>query len=308
MPAPAPAAPAALPALERVAVGAPITRLGVSLFPLYLHQVAPDIVAPGDDVAIEELEDAEVPTVRFTNGGGLPVLVPAGSTISGGRQNRMVNVSVLLPSAATLDVPVSCVQAGRWSGERAFTAGRSFAPRRVRRTNDLTVEHNLRHGRGTRADQSSVWATVDHELDREGARSDSRDLEDLTREVERDERRVAAIAELVARGPLPGQCGVAVAHGARVLAADVFASPALLAQNWEPLVRSHLAELPAGHVSHPSVTRVVRFVRRFAAAQGARTEGAGAGIERHIATDRFAGQVLELDDILIHASAFALAA
>ena len=308
MPAPAPAAPAALPALERVAVGAPITRLGVSLFPLYLHQVAPDIVAPGDDVAIEELEDAEVPTVRFTNGGGLPVLVPAGSTISGGRQNRMVNVSVLLPPAATLDVPVSCVQAGRWSGERAFTAGRAFAPRRVRRTNDLTVEHNLRHGHGTRADQSSVWATVDHELDREGARSDSRDLEELDREVERDERRVAAIAELVARGPLPGQCGVAVAHGSRVLAVDVFASPALLAQNWEPLVRSHLAELPAGHVGHPSVTRVVRFVRRFAATQGTRTEGAGAGIERHVATDRFAGQVLELDDVLIHASAFALAA
>jgi len=294
--------------LDRIAVGAPITRLGVSLFPLYLHQSAPDIDAPGDDVGIEELEAAEVPTVRFTNGGGRPVLVPAGSTISGGRQNRMVNVSVLLPSAATLDVPVSCVQAGRWSGERGFSVGRSFAPRRVRRTNDLTVEHNLRHGRGGRADQSSVWSTVDHELDREAVLSHTRDLEDLEQAVARDERRTAAIEELVARGPLPGQSGLAVAHGSRVLAADVFASPDLLARNWEPLVRSHLAELPTGRNGHPSASRVLRFLRRFATSRATVSEAAGVGRERHVATDRLAGQALEHDDALIHASAFALAA
>lgn len=297
-----------VPALDRVAVGAPITRLGVSLFPLYLHQAAPDIAAPGGDVAIEELPDAAVPTVRFTNGAGLPVLVPAGSTISGGRQNRMVNVSVLLPSEATLDVPVSCVQAGRWSGERAFTVGSSFAPRRVRRTNDLTVEANLRHGLGARADQSSVWATVDHELDREGVRSQTRDLAELEHAVARDERRIAAIAELVARGPLPGQSGLAVAHGARMLAADLFATPELLARNWEALVRSHLAELPHGNVGHPSASRVLRFVRRFAAAPASVTEGSGLGRELHVATDRIAGQALELDDVVVHASAFALAA
>ena len=300
--------PGLVPGLDRVAVGAPITRLGVSLFPLYLHQVAPDISGPGEDVVIEELADAQVPTVRFTNGSGLPVLVPAGSTISGGRQNRMVNVSVLLPATATLDVPVSCVQAGRWSGERGFTAGRSFAPRRVRRTNELTVEHNLRNGRGARADQSSVWATVDHELDRESALSITRDLEELEREIGRDTRRAAAIDELIARGPLPGQNGLAVAHGSRVLAADVFASPALLARNWEPLVRSHLAELPTGPVSHPSASRVLRFVRRFATTRCTVSQAAGLGRELHAATDRIAGQALELDDVLIHASAFALAA
>jgi len=309
---PQPQSLAVLPALERVAVGAPITRIGVSLFPLYLHQdlrsVAPGIDAAGDDVTIEELADAEVPTVRFANRGGLPVLVPAGATISGGRQNRMVNVSVLLPSEATLDVPVSCVQAGRWSGERAFTLGRAFAPRRVRRTNDLTVEHNLRHGYGARADQSSVWATVDHELDREGVRSHTRDLEELEREVARDARRAAAVEELIAHGPLPGQNGLAVAHGARVLAADLFATPALLARNWEALVRSHLAEVPEGPVGHPSASRVLRFVRRFAAARPSVTAGAGLGRELHVADARVAGQALELDDVLIHASAFALAA
>jgi hypothetical protein len=297
--------------LDRVAVGAPVTRLGVSLFPLYLHQATPTIgpIGPfGDDVAISELPAAEVPTVSFANRADLPVLVPAGAMISGGQQNRMVNVSVLLPAASELAVPVSCVQAGRWSGERAFARGRAFAPRRVRRTNDLTVEHNLRHGRGARADQSSVWASVDHELGREGIDSHSRDLDQLAVALERDEHRAAAVRELVGLGPLPGQVGVAVTHGTRVLAADLFASHELLAANWEPLVRSHLAELPGGPVGYPSASRVLRFVRRFAHARASVTAGAGLGRERHVATDRIAGQALELDDVLVHVSAFALAA
>ncbi|MEY3072759.1 MAG: hypothetical protein RLZZ353_955 [Actinomycetota bacterium] len=305
MPA-APAAPA-LP-LEHVAVGAPITRLGVSLFPLYLHQAAPDIASGEEDLVIEELPSAEVPTLRFTNGAGRPVLVPAGSLVSGGLQNRMVNVSVLLPAATALDVPVSCVQAGRWSGQGAFTRGRSFAPRRVRRTNELTVDLNLRSGRGARADQRHVWATVDHELHREGLASATRDLEELDRRVESDERRRRTVTELVARGPLPGQRGLAVAHGARVVAADVFATHELLAANWEALIRSHLAELPDRPAGHPSSGRVLRFLRRFAHAEATVTRGAGLGRERHVATDRVAGQMLELDDVLVHASAFALAA
>ncbi len=303
-----PTAPAPMLPLEHVAVGAPITRLGVSLFPLYLHQAAPDIAVGEQDLVIEELPTAEVPTLRFTNGAGRPVLIPAGSLVTGGRQNRMVNVSVLLPAAATLDVPVSCVQAGRWSGQGGFRRGAAFAPRRVRRTNDLTVDRNLRAGRGARADQRHVWATVDHELGREGLASPTRDLEDLTRRVEADDRRRRTVAELVSRGPLPGQRGVAVAHGGRVLAADLFATPELLVANWEALVRSHLAELPERPSGHPSAGRVLRFLRGFARAEATTVRGAGLGLERHVATERVAGQMLELDDVLVHASAFALAA
>ena len=306
-PHPAPGQPVPS-ALERVAVGVPLTRLGVSLFPLYLHQVAPEIVAWGADLAISELPEAAVPTVRFANGAARPMLVPAGATITGGRQNRMVTVSVLVPPATTLEVPVSCVQAGRWSGAGSFGLGRSFAPRRVRRTNDVTVDRNLRAGRGTRADQHDVWATVDHELDREGVTSASRDLDALQDRIASDEHRTRTVHDLVARGPLPGQSGLAVAHGARVVALDVFAAPELLAANWEALLRSTFAELPTRDGGHPSATRVLRFVRRFAGAAATVVPGAGLGRARHVATARVAGQALELDDLLVHASAFALAA
>ena len=52
----------------------------------------------------------------------------------------------------------------------------------------------------------------------------------------------ACECEIVAAGPLPGQNGVVVSHGSRVVAMDVFASEELLAQAWESLVRGYFAK------------------------------------------------------------------
>ena len=63
-----------------------------------------------------------------------------------------------------------------------------------------------------------------------------------------------------------------------------------------------------GGITRPSAGRVLRFLRGFAHAEATVAAGAGLGRERHVATDRVAGQALELGDVLVHASAFALAA
>jgi hypothetical protein len=305
---PAAATPTAV-ALTTASIGRPITRAGVSLFPVYLHQPAPHVVTgTAAGLGIGELPAASVPTVRFENHGTDPVLVPAGTVVTGGQQNRVVNVSVLVPAATTLDVPVSCVEQGRWSGASSFGLGAAYAPRRVRRTNGVTVERNLREHGVRGADQSAIWSEVHAELGREGVQSATGDLEALHRGVARDGRRRDAITELVTRGPLPGQCGVVVAHGGRVVAADVFASATLLATAWEAVVRSHLAERPAVISGTPSVSRALHFLTRFALAAAHEGPGAGVGRERHVSTDRVAGQALELDTALVHASWFALAA
>lgn len=295
--------------LDRAAVGLPITRMGVSLFPLYLHQRAPLIASgrvPG--LTVEELPAAEVPVVRLGNASGVPVLVPAGTVVEGGRQNRVLTTSVLVPAATVLDVPVSCVQAGRWSGMGTFGLAASMAPRRVRRASTASVRDQLNRGGQRRADQGRVWAEVDAELERNGVRSPDRDLLELARAREHDAAWRAAVDELVARGPLPGQVGIVVAHGARVVAADLFATPDLLAVNWEALVRSHLGERVAPPHTAPSATRALTFLRRFASAPSRVVPGAGLGREQHVDDPRIAGQALVLDDVLVHASAFALAA
>jgi hypothetical protein len=304
------ATPEPLRALEFAAVGAPITRCGVSLFPVHVHQSLPGRVLSGPDapVRISESSAASVPTLSATTEGTDPVLLVEGETVEGGLQQRTLNVSVLLPAPTTLELPVSCVEAGRWSGAREFGRSATYATRRVRRSKHESVSRNLAAGGWKHADQGEVWRSIDGELDRLGVDSASRNLADLDGLYEQRTRRSAAVADLLSRGPLPGQCGVVVAHGGRVVAAEVLASPELLVAHWPAMVRAVLLDTPDEVRGRPSANRALRFLRRLASGQATEAGGVGLGRERHVTTPRLVGQVLTWDDAVVHASAFALAA
>jgi hypothetical protein len=138
--------------------------------------------------------------------------------------------------------------------------------------------------------------------------ADDADLTELNRARERDSRWRDAVDELVQRGPLPGQVGIVVAHGRRVVAAELFASPDLLAVHWEALVRSQLAERVERVEGRPSATAALGFVRRFGSARTRVAPAVGLGRELHVEDAAITGHALVLDDVLVHASAFVLAA
>ncbi len=299
----------AIEQLERASVGRPITRGGVSLFPIYVHGGAGiDIAARPADVEISEQGSAEVPFITVTNPGKRPTLLVEGETVTGGQQNRVLNVSVLVPGGATINVPVSCVEAGRWNGRSAFERGRTFAPRRVRRVKNMTVSNSVRHGGTKRSDQGAVWNTIDYELDRLKVDSPSRAIHASEMLFEADNGLAIAAQELVGIGPLPGQCGIVLGHGKRIVAAEIFATPELLAANWEALVRAALLDAPEFVEGQPSISRALRFVTRLGTARGTSSPGVGLGEELHMETTKMVGQALTLDGAVVHASAFALAA
>jgi hypothetical protein len=295
--------------LESAAVGYAITRGDISLVPVYLPaSVAPRIGAGTTGIEVTEAPDATVPTIRIVNTNPVPVLLAEGETVRGGQQDRTLDVSVLVPAAAEIDCPVSCVEQGRWGGRREFTRSSTFAPRRVRRAKQFSVERNLADRGVKRADQGLVWQTVDHMLTSHALEAPTFALAETDAVLERDERVAGHVRDLVGRGPLPAQQGVVVTHGRRVVAAEIFASPELLAHHWEALIRSAFLDRPAEVRGRPSLTAAVRFLRRFAGSPARSAEGVGLGTEFHARTDRLVGQALVWDQTLVHASAFALAA
>jgi hypothetical protein len=293
--------------LEKASVGRPITRDGVSMFPVYIHQGKVRVgLADPSTLKVSELPDAEVPTLVATNDADVPVLLPAGWIVEGGRQNRVVNVPVLVPEHSTIEIPVSCVEQGRWNGARNFGYGRSVAPRRVRRENARTVANNLRDMGMKQADQGRIWNTVADHLDDLGVQDYAHNLL-AAEEALFDDRRWAKVDQIIQQGPLPGQNGVVVTHGSRVVTMDIFASEELLAQAWESLVRGYFSEM--AHVTgRPSASKVLRFLKQFAKADAVEVAGTGAGTEFHVTHPKVTGQVLTADDALIYGSCFAEAA
>ena len=294
-----------LPTLETVSVGTPIERFGISLFPLFLPGNELPAIATGEasGLVIDELDTASVQALRATNPTDKPALLVEGEHFLGGKQNRAINVSVLVDSMSRLEVPVSCLEQGRWGSRQAWRRAEAFAPARVRATKRAGVSRSMRESGPRLGDQDGVWDEVGATLRSEGVASRTAAAADLDETDRWQSSRAEAVAKLVEKGPLQGQCGVAVAVGGRIASMDLFGAPHLLAPHWGKLVRSLFAQQGPGLPGRqPSRDQVKALVQRFGCAPGQNTPGVGLGVEHRISDVELTGQALTLNGAVVHAA------
>ena len=107
--------------LQRITVGPEISFENLALFPLldakrgardYL--TLREALAAGTVRVMEKSETGSVTELMVVNDADRPVLLLDGEQLVGAKQNRILNVSILVPARQSLVIPVSCVEAGRW--------------------------------------------------------------------------------------------------------------------------------------------------------------------------------------------------
>jgi hypothetical protein len=82
-----------------------------------------DSLAAGWTVVTEVSEQGRVPELKVVNRGPKPTLIIDGEELLGAKQNRVVNLTILVAAKPELTIPVSCVEAGRWTmRSRAFSS------------------------------------------------------------------------------------------------------------------------------------------------------------------------------------------
>src|SRR5438105_10845798 len=174
-------------------------------------------------ISIEEVSEAgSVGTLRVVNRAAQPVLLVEGEVLLGMKQTRVLNLTILVPATAVLEVPVSCVESGRWhavSGEATGKAAVNLAPS-VRAAKTVTVARSMRSTRTFASDQGAVWAGVDRVLDGHGAHAPSRSYADL---ASGNISHLTSFASSVE--PAPGQVGVIACVGGQVSCVDLLEAP-----------------------------------------------------------------------------------
>lgn len=117
--------------------------------------------------AITELsEDGTVPWLLAKNALDKKVLLIEGEEVLGGKQNRTINVTILLAEQSATKIPVSCVEAHRWAKrtEEFEDSGRivDFNVRSHKlKEYALKPQSRLEH----RPNQNVVWEAVDETLE-----------------------------------------------------------------------------------------------------------------------------------------------
>ncbi len=293
-----------IPNLDSVSIGLPISRLGISFFPVYLqdNSLPPIDTGPASGLIISELDDAAVGVLRVENPTSKPILIIEGEHFSGGKQNRAVNATVLVPAESRLDVPVSCMEQGRWGRHRAWRRTEAFAPGSIRTRKRASVNRSFRTDGRRTSDQDAIWDDISSMILCEGVASATSAAEDLENSYRRRDGDRKTVETLVRRGPLPGQCGMVVARGRDITAMDLFGAPHLLRAHWGALVRSHFIESRRSRTGYPSATSALRNIRRLDVSPAETAPGVGLGHEHRVSERRLTGQALTLDDALVHAS------
>ena len=123
-----------------VRVGEPIRHKALSVFPLFTAAENPVEYLLSDEgigsgaVTVEEVSEAgSVPDLLVENKGDIRVLFLEGEELVGAKQNRILNMSVLIAANSRTKIPVSCVEAGRWRyRSRHFGSSGSHSPSKLR--------------------------------------------------------------------------------------------------------------------------------------------------------------------------------
>jgi|688.fasta_scaffold175327_2 hypothetical protein len=204
-------------------------------------------------VKVSEKANAEVAGLQIENAGSIGILLLEGTLLEGGWQHRALTRSVFVDANQALDLPVVCVEQGRWAGTRAQAMGQKLAPARVRAA--MRGMHKFSDGvQQASADQGKVWEEIHRYQAEFGAANPTGSYVAMRDDID---RKLPVVDAPVA---LAGQRGVIVAINGQPVALELFDHPDTLAERLEAILRGYLPDsVRTGYVVTPS-----RRARRFA--------------------------------------------
>lgn len=198
-----------------------------------------DALANGS-VTVKEMEGGSVPQLEVKNGSDTAVFLAAGDVVTGGKQDRVLTVDVILPPRTTQAVAVNCVEHGRWS-EGATGTAFGYGGR---------AESGLKQTLHKDKDQGRTWEKVAElnaakRVTLAAAGVDEAELAPSTgtykASLDADAVRERALPyERAVAAALtgPSVVGVVVAIDGTVAGAELFGAPSLMARSRDALARS----------------------------------------------------------------------
>jgi hypothetical protein len=289
-------------------IGKPLHYNNLTIFPLsWAQSLEPPYmllgkaIEAGQAVVEEVCESGSVPSLAVTNKTDRPLLIPEGEILIGAKQNRVVNITVLVAAGVKFVMPVSCVEAGRWRYQSRHFESKFYALPSLRNKKIKAVQRNRAAGGHAESDQGEVWDEVRACLAKVHATSATASLTDgfLASQEHLDKyRHEFALPKDAA--------GVLLAKGTHVLGMDLFDSPATLQAMWDRLRDAYFFDALADNRKRRATSRksAQAFLDHVAASARPRQSALGLGEELEIAGDNLVGGALTYSGQLCHVAAF----
>ncbi|MEX2153693.1 MAG: DUF6569 family protein [Gemmatimonadaceae bacterium] len=296
--------------LDRARLGPPIAQKGLTIVPITLsgngHRKLDYIpldegIASGKARITEISESGSVPELVIRNDADVAVFILDGEELIGAKQNRIVNLSILVPAKTALPLPVTCVERGRWSYRtRHFDVSpyAMFSGGRAAQMSAVTM--HLRSSGARDGDQMRAWHDVSERAAALGVCSPTQAMADSY------QARRAILDDIVSGfKPLPDQAGGIFAVGGRVVGVELFETAEVFGRYFAKVIRSYALDALVQRMHRDFVaTEAEALLADLRRAESSRFKSVGLGEDVRISQDDLVGGALLLEDRVVHLAAF----
>lgn len=244
-----------------------------------------------------------VPALKVTNKSEHMVFLMAGEELVGGKQNRVLNASMLVPAKGEMPIPVTCVEAGRWGYKTSrFSSGASSSHHNLRAMMNRQVTGSYRAAGAPKSDQGAVWGEIARKMKSTGSQSSSGALHDFYEDYSKK------FDEVIRTLPAREGCNGAVfaIHG-KIAGADLFDKPVTLMKLWAKLIKSYAADALENPPENPAPVESKQVADWLKSASSARQQwfdSPGVGKDVRIEDKQLAGATLVVDARPVHVELF----
>ena len=291
--------------LDNIVVGPPQVFEDVQVFPLFGSQTEQSVpfleldeaLAQGLVEITEESEGGNVPRLTVINKSERDLIIYEGQQLLGAKQNRIVNITVVVPANSRLPIPVSCVEQSRWHyTSPSFASSAHFSYPSLRRTThrDVTLSKEI-HGTSD-SNQSKVWQSVAAKIERMDVASATSAMEDIYFTQAPDEEVLSKTFKVA-----ENQIGYVAFIKGGFAGSDLFSSADVCRGKMEKLLRGYYLDSRDNGVAFEKVD-VNEILREVKSAEHRRFETVGKGTERRFEGAHVQGSWKEVDGTIPHVS------
>ncbi len=250
----------------------------------------------------EVSESGSVPTLLLENAADVAVFLLDGEELVGAKQNRILNLTVLVPPRSRLHIPVSCVEAGRWNHTtREFCSSDRALYSKGRARKAAHVSEDIAMMGTRRTNQTEVWDDISSKMDSMRVDSRTQAIADVFEQFS------GSVDEYVGAFTVqPTQVGACFAINGTIRGVELFDASDTCGKLMPKLVRSYALDAieERGQAPGSGESRVQAFLQGVRSAPVVSADALGEGEDLRIRSTHIAGGALAARDRVVHLCAF----
>ena len=253
------------------------------------------------------MNQARVPELKVVNNSRQKILLLDGEELVGAKQNRVLNVTILLaPNSETL-IPVSCIEQGRWSyASKEFSSANRTMSADLRKKKTQSVHNRVRETGSFASDQGEIWEEINLKFERSQVPpSPTMALSDLF-----EAKRETSEDYLKNFSPVEKQLGLAVFIDGNMAGVEFLGRHDTFQLLYHKLVTSYVmdalenADDTSKEHSSPSPNSITEFLAGAAGAPMDRRKSVSLGWDIRLESETMVGAGLEFEQQILQLSLF----